>query len=108
MQFTCDSSLFMMRFILKHQPSTSDRLRLNIQGLYFSWCIVFQLPRKLSTLASPRFRATVDKTTSQEQQRIQAWHSMDKREKSVYLSEIEFSGLKLAKTSKTRLKKCFY
>jgi len=35
-------------------------------------------------------------------------HSMDKREKSVYLSEIEFSGLKAAKTSKTRFKKCFY
>jgi len=35
-------------------------------------------------------------------------HSMDKREKSVYLSEIEFSGLKPAKTSKTRFKKCFY
>ena len=33
---------------------------------------------------------------------------MEKREKSVYLSEIEFSGLKPAKTSKTRLKKCFY
>ena len=32
-------------------------------------------------------------------------HSMDKREKSVYLSEIEFSGLKPAKTSKTRFKK---
>ena len=28
--------------------------------------------------------------------------------KTVYLSEIEFSGLKPAKTSKTRLKKCFY
>ena len=28
--------------------------------------------------------------------------------KNVYLSEIEFSGLKSAKTSKTRLKKCFY
>ena len=35
-------------------------------------------------------------------------HSMEKRKKSVYLSEIEFSGLKPAKTSKTRLKKCFY
>ena len=37
-----------------------------------------------------------------------AWHSMEKRKKSVYLSEIEFSGLKPAKTSKTRFKKCFY
>ena len=38
----------------------------------------------------------------------QGSHSMDKREKSVYLSEIEFYGLKPAETSKTRLKKCFY
>ena len=30
---------------------------------------------------------------------------MEKRKKSVYLSEIEFSWLKPAKTSKTRLKK---
>ena len=37
-----------------------------------------------------------------------ATHSMDKREKSVYLSEIELSGLKPAKSSKTRFKKCFY
>ena len=35
-------------------------------------------------------------------------HSMDKREKSVYFTKIEFSGLKPAKNSKTRLKKCFY
>ena len=39
---------------------------------------------------------------------IIAMHSMDKRKKSVYLSEVEFSGLKPAKTSKTRHKKCFY
>ena len=55
-------------------------------------------------------KQNTDKNSSHEQGRnsLPTLHSMEKRKKSVYLSEIEFSGLKPANTSKTRLKKCFY
>ena len=54
------------------------------------------------------YRKKSKKSSYDEKTREGGGHSMDKREKSVYLSEIEFSGLKPAKTSKTRFKKCFY